>query len=76
MVQRNPVLFTAVQWLTKNMDQILNSLKTLNISSLRMGYEVSVVSIFEKIDCIITTLYCIMRNSSFPDGTILADTDW
>ena len=40
------------------------------------GLWVSFVSILEKIDCIITTLYSTLRNSSFPDGTILADTDW
>ena len=60
------VFHTPLQWLTQNINQILNSQKPLHISPSRLSYGVSIVRIGEKIDRVITAPH--FATEYFPVG--------
>ena len=48
-VKYNMILNTAIQWLTYNLDETLNSQQTPHTSHSQMNYGMSILSILEKV---------------------------
>ena len=57
--QYNMTLHTALQWLRHYINLSLNSQKTPHILPIRASYRMSIVSILEKTDHVITAPHCI-----------------
>ena len=58
-VQYNNIFHSPLHWPTQNINQISYSQKTLHILPSQASYRVSIVRIWEKIDCVIRALHCI-----------------
>ena len=50
---------TSLRWLTQDINQSLDSRKTLHTSPSQASYGVSIVRMLKKIDCVITAPHCI-----------------
>ena len=81
--QYNMTLHTALQWLRHYINLSLNSQKTPHILPIRASYRVSIVSILEKTDHVITAPHCIYTSLFifpqiiyFPSGYLFPPPDY
>ena len=69
-VRYNMILLSLLHWLKQNINQTLNWQKTPHTSPSRASYRVSIVRIWEKIDCVITAPHCKHRIADLTRGII------
>ena len=61
-VQYNVKFHTPLHWITQNINQSLDSQKTLHVSPSCASYGVSIVKIWEKIDRVTTAPQCMNKH--------------
>ena len=64
-VQHIMILLKAMKWQQQNWNQVSNSQQTPHILPWRARYGLSVVRIWEKINCIVMAQYCILDYIQF-----------